>query len=523
MRFAEVVAASGAVAATTKRLAKIDALAALLRRAAPDEIEAVVGFCTGTPRQGRVGVGWAGMAGTDAPPAAVASLTVDDVDRALAGLLAVTGPGSAQRRRDALVELLGRATADEAAFLGRLLLGELRQGALAGVVTDAVARAAGVPVTDVRRAAMLTGDLGVAARIALTGGAAGLARVGLLVGRPVQPMLAATAPSVRAAIEELGEASVEWKLDGARVQIHRDGDTGRIATRNLNDVTGRLPGVVAATLALPATRLVLDGEVLGVTEDDDGDLRPRAFQDTMSDFATRGGEAAAALTVSVFDVLHADGTDLIDAPLRTRQAVLGELAGPLRVPTLVTADPAAAEAFAADALARGHEGVMVKALDAPYEAGRRGSAWRKVKPVRTVDLVVLAAEWGSGRRTGRLSNLHLGARDPDAGPGAFVMVGKTFKGLTDALLAWQTVELLAREVAREGHVVWVRPELVVEIAVDGVLRSTRYPGGVALRFARVKRYRPDKSPEAADTIDTVRGAGDTVQGAGLNRAQPGTA
>lgn len=342
---------------------------------------------------------------------------------------------------------------------------------------------------------MLTGDLGVCAHLARIGGADALARANLVTGRPVMPMLAGTAPSVTAALEELGLASVEWKLDGARVQIHRRDDEVSIFTRNLNEITGRLPGVVAMARSLPVREVVLDAEVLGL----DADGRPGRFQDTMSSFGSDG--AAPGLRAFVFDVLRVDDTDLLDDPLQRRLDVLDAIAGPHRLPHLVTADPAEAERFADRALAAGHEGVMVKALDAPYEAGRRGTHWRKVKPVRTLDLVVLAAEWGHGRRTGWLSNLHLGAR---GAPGEFVMVGKTFKGLTDELLTWQTAQLQARAIADDGHVVHVRPELVVEIAVDGVQASRRYPGGVALRFARVKRYRPDKNAHAADPIEVVQ-------------------
>jgi DNA ligase 1 len=318
------------------------------------------------------------------------------------------------------------------------------------------------------------------------------------VGRPVQPMLAGSSPTVGGALAEVGPASVEWKLDGARVQVHRDGDDVRIFTRNLNDITGRLPGIVDAVRRMPAGQVVLDGEAVGLDEN----LRPQRFQDTMSRFGREDGVAGAGLEAVFFDVLLHDGATVVDEPLSTRLTILDEVAGPLAVPRLVTADPAEATAFADDALARGHEGVMVKSLASTYDAGRRGANWRKVKPVRTLDLVVLAAEWGHGRRTGWLSNLHLGARDPEAG--GFVMVGKTFKGLTDELLAWQTAELQARSIGTEGITVHVRPELVVEIALDGVQRSTRYAGGVALRFARVRRYRPDKAAGDADTIDAVR-------------------
>lgn len=496
---ADLAATHAAVAATRSRTAKVRALADLLRRLVPAEVPVAVGFLVGEPRQGKIGVGWSTAVRVDVAPAVEASLTLLQVDQALDDLQTTTGPGSVERRARLLAELLGRATTPEAELLRRLLTGELRQGALAGVMTDAVAAAAAVPVDAVRRAAMYGGDLGVAAQVALTQGEAGLRAVALHVGRPVQPMLAGSSPTVAEALDEVGRASVEWKLDGARVQVHRRGDDVAIFTRNLNEVTARLPGIVEAVRRMPATELVLDGEAVGL----DDDLRPQRFQDTMSRFGREDGVAGAGLEAVFFDVLLHDASVLVDEPLSTRLTVLDEVAGALAVPRLVTSDPDAASAFADDAVGRGHEGVMVKSLDSSYEAGRRGANWRKVKPVRTLDLVVLAAEWGHGRRTGWLSNLHLGARQPE--DGSFVMVGKTFKGLTDALLAWQTEQLQARAIGTEGITVHVRPELVVEIALDGVQRSTRYPGGVALRFARVRRYRDDKRAADADTIDTVRG------------------
>jgi DNA ligase-1 len=499
VRFAEVVATSRAVAATRARSAKIDALATLLRRLDPDEIATAVCFLTGEPRQGRIGVGWRTLQGATRGGAGYPTLAVADVDDAIDRLARTSGAGAVGARQELLADLFTRATPDEADFLFRLLTGELRQGALGGVMTEAVARAAAVPVDAVRRAAMLGGNLADTAERALRGGVPALGAVGVALMRPVLPMLAASAASVTDALERTGEASVEWKLDGARIQVHRDGGDVRVFTRNLNDVTARLPEVVETVRSLGARRCVLDGETISVDEE----ARPHAFQDTMSRFgrddATSHGMAMSGF---FFDILHLDGTDLVDAPLRERAAVLAGVAGPYRVPAVQTADPVVAAAFLDDALATGHEGVLVKALDSRYDAGRRGGAWRKVKPVRTLDLVVLAAEWGHGRRRGRLSNLHLGARDPERG--GFVMVGKTFKGLTDELLAWQTKQLQELAVRTEGHIVFVQPELVVEIALDGVQVSPRYAGGVALRFARVRGYRPDKSPADADTIETVR-------------------
>jgi DNA ligase-1 len=494
---ADVVAAADAVAATSKRTAKRDALAGLFALLAPDEVPVVVGFLLGEVRQGRIGVGWAAIRDLDCPPSSEANLGVDEVDRAVSVLASTTGSGSQAARRSQLVALLSRATASEADFLGRLFVGEMRTGALAGVVTDAVAAASGIPAATVRRAVMLAGDLGAVARIALTDGREAVEAVGLEPLRAVQPMLASTSESVAAALGEVGEASVEWKLDGARIQVHRAGDDVRIYTRNLNDVTARLPEVVEVVRAFEAASFVLDGEVLGFMGPDQG---PQAFQDTMSRFGRGAGETA--LVPQFFDVLHVDGVDLIDEPLRVRRARLAGLVGPHVIPGTTTDDPAAGEAVLEEALAHGHEGVMVKAADSPYEAGRRGRSWRKVKPVHTLDLVVLAVEWGSGRRQGWLSNIHLGALDPDTGEP--VMVGKTFKGMTDEMLAWQTERFQELETHRSGHTVHVRPEQVVEIALDGAQSSTRYPGGVALRFARVVRYRDDKSAHEADTLDAVR-------------------
>ncbi|MFF2272261.1 ATP-dependent DNA ligase [Agromyces sp. NPDC058136] len=500
----ELVTTSAAVAATRSRLAKIEALAELLRRLEPDEIVPAVGFLVGRPRQGRVGVGWRGVAAASeaSAPATNPSITVGELDAALDRIAAASGTSSSGERADELRELLARATEGEQRLIAGVLLGEVRTGALEGVLADAIARAADRPADVVRRAAMLSGDLGSTARLALTGTADELAAVGLVVGRPVQPMLAATAGSAAAAIEQTGEASVEFKLDGARIQVHRSGDEVRVFTRNLADITHRVPEVVDVVRALPVDRVILDGETLSLGEDG----TPRPFQETMSRF---GAEHAreAVLHPWFFDVLHVDGRDLIDEPLAARLAELERIAPAHRIPGSVTASPETAERVSREALAAGHEGVVVKAIGSPYAAGRRGASWVKVKPVLTYDLVVLACEWGSGRRTGLLSNLHLGARDPDGEfgePGGFVMVGKTFKGLTDELLRWQTARFPEIEVRRTANTVFVEPVTVVEIAIDGVQRSSRYPGGIALRFARVKHYRDDKGAAEADTIQTLR-------------------
>ena len=491
--------ASEELAATAKRSAKAAVLAAVLRDAAPEEVPVVVGVLTGAPRQGRIGIGWRTLRSVDVAPADEPTLDVLDVDRAIDRLAAMSGAGVQGARRQVLGEVFGAATQTEQELLWKVFSGELRQGALDGVMVDAIAKGAGVPIASVRRAHMLSGDLGAAAGAAFAGGAVALAGVGMEPGRAVQPMLAAPAADVASAMAASGPSSVEWKLDGARIQAHRRNGDVRLFTRNLNDVTGRLGAVVELVAALAGGDLVLDGEVLGV--DDEG--APRRFQDTMGDFGADGPTGRGrSLSAYFFDVLHAGGGPVVDEPLFVRREILESVVPAAnRLASLVTADSDTASAFLDDALDAGHEGVVVKALDAPYDAGRRGGAWRKVKPVHTLDLVVIAVEWGHGRRHGWLSNLHLGARRDD---GAFVMVGKTFKGLTDELLTWQTEALRALAIGESGHVVHVRPELVVEIALDGVQASTRYPGGVALRFARVRRYRPDKSPADADPIEAVQ-------------------
>ncbi len=499
MLLADVVAASNAVAATRSRKAKVAVLADALTTAAPDEVETATAYLSGSLRQRRTGLGWRGV--SDLPePADSPSLTVLEVHEAFDALAGLSGAGSHATRAAAVGDLFGRATADEQAWLRGVVTGAVRQGALDALMQEAVAAASGLPLPQVRRSAMLAGSTTAVAVAAITGGEEALAAFGLEVGRPVQPMLASSAPDVGAAMTKAGggRVAVDTKLDGIRIQVHRDGDEVLIATRSLDDITARLPEVVEIVRALPATRLVLDGEAIAL--DDDG--RPRPFQETASRTAQAAG---VAVTAYFFDVLHVDGTDLLDSPGHERAAALEALVpGANRVARLVTDDPEAAGAFVSDALAAGHEGVVVKNLDAPYEAGRRGSAWVKVKPVHTLDLVVLAVEWGSGRREGWLSNIHLGARDPETG--GFVMLGKTFKGMTDETLAWQTerfTELATSPTDKSSYVVHVRPEQVVEIAFDGIQRSTRYPGGMALRFARVVRYRDDKGPHEADTLETV--------------------
>jgi ATP-dependent DNA ligase I len=554
---AEVAEVSRAVAGASGRLAKIAAIADALRTAGPDEVPMVVAYLSGELPQRQIGVGWAAL--RSAPPASAApSLTVLGVDASFSEIGAVVGPGSVAERKRLVDEVMGAATIEEQYFLVRLLSGELRQGALDGVMTEAVARASEVPVALVRRAVMLRGSLPAVAEAALDGGADALSSFGLLVGQPLKPMLASSAPSVEAALGKIaadagkarsgnrrggkgqagnandGEddgsedgtarvddtgaagtrgtpAAVEWKLDGIRVQAHVSGGHVRLFTRTLDDITARLPEVVAALAALPLRTAVFDGELIALRPDG----RPYAFQDTASRAASQtgagGGAGAGAgegdpgvpLSAFLFDVLHLDGVDLIDLPDAERRAALaGVVPAGMLMPRLVTADAEEADAFFRDAVASGHEGVVVKSLATPYAAGRRGAGWIKVKPRHTLDLVVLAVEWGHGRRKGWLSNLHLGARDPETG--GWVMLGKTFKGLTDELLTWQTARLQELEDHRDDWTVYVRPELVVEVAFDGVQRSPRYPGGVALRFARVLRYREDKPAAEADTIASVR-------------------
>jgi DNA ligase 1 len=492
---ADVVTASQQVTGTSSRSRKVAILAELLGRLDPREVGIATGFLTGVPRQGRVGIGYSTIYGIECAPAPEPSLTIEELDRAIDEVQAATGSGSAARRKGILTDLLGRATEEEADFVKRLFTGGLRQGALAGLMVDAVAKAAGVSGVIARRALMLSGDLTRTAEIAITEGEDGLRGVGFELFRPILPMLASTAGDVSEAVESFDRSSVEWKLDGIRIQVHRRGDEVRIYTRNLNETTPTLPGIVEAVRRLPVTQAVFDGEALWMLEGG-----PAAFQDTVSRMDSEA--QPEGIVTFIFDVLHLDGDDLLDAPLEERAARLEAVAPDLKIPSVITSDPGTAQQVLDDALRAGHEGVVVKDAASPYVAGRRGKAWRKVKPVRTYDLVVLGAEWGHGRRQGWLSNLHLGARDPRSGE--LLMVGKTFKGMTDALLDWQTKELLARETERKGIAVLVRPELVVEIALDGVQSSTRYPGGLALRFARVKRYRPDKSAAEADTIDDLR-------------------
>ncbi len=504
MKLSDLVNTSTAVARTRSRLKKRALLSELLRAVSLGEVALAVHYLSGTLPQGRIGLGPAIVRRVAAEStASEASLMLAEVDATFSDIAATAGKGSQQRRRDTLGHLFARSTADERDFLIRLILGELRQGALEAVLVDAIADAAGIDVAEVRRAVMLAADPAPVAVAALAEGEGGLARFRLEPLSPVKPMLAQPAADLGEAMRSLGEAALEVKLDGARVQIHRVGSDVRIYTRRLNDVTDSLPDIVEATLALPARELILDGEVIALR--DDG--RPHPFQVTMRRFGRKTDveemRAKIPLTVFLFDCLHRDGQDLIDRPFRERAAVLSDAAGTgMIVDRLVTDSADEAGRFLSRALGQGHEGIMAKSPDSLYAAGNRGADWLKIKQAHTLDLVVLAAEWGSGRRKGWLSNLHLGARNPD--DGSFVMLGKTFKGLTDRMLAWQTKRLLELEIGRDDYVVHVRPELVAEIAVNEIQSSPTYPGGLALRFARVKRYRKDKPATEADTIETVR-------------------
>ncbi len=449
----------------------------------------------GEPRQGKIGVGYAAAYGAEVEPATEPSVTVGEVDAWIDDLAGLGGAGSSAMRNETITALFARCTEPEQTYLRSVLTGEMRQGALEGVVVEAIASAFEIASDLVRRAVMLGGSLPSAADAAYQGGAAALEAFRIEVLRPVRPMLASTAADPQEAVT--GMSVVDWKLDGARIQVHRLGEEVRIFTRNLNDITARLPGVVAATLALPVDSLIADGEALMVGPDG----RPGRFGETMSQFGADEIREESALSPFLFDLLYLNGEDLLDTPITERLERLHVIApDEMRIPMTITDDPAEAQAVLEVAVAAGHEGIMVKDADSTYLAGRRGSAWKKIKPVHTLDLVILAAEWGHGRRTGWLSNLHLGARDGDE----FVMLGKTFKGMTDVMLEWQTERLLELEERRTKRTVYVRPELVVEIAIDGVVRSPRYPAGMALRFARVKGYREDKTPEEADTVATVR-------------------
>ena len=504
MLLQDVADTSTKVAATTKRLEKIAHLVDLLRRLQPPEIPIAVSYLSGYLRQGRIGIGWSSL--RDAQPdhaADTPSLTLIEVDAAFDRLGAISGAGSTRERARVLHELLSRATSVEQEFLGKLIFGELRQGALEGIMLDAIARAAQVPMPAVRRAHLMAGDLVAVATAALTSGEAGLSAFGVELFRPLQPMLADTAEGIDDALERLGQGAFEYKLDGMRVQVHKSGDDVRIYSRALNNMTASKPELVARVRALPARELILDGEVITLRENG----LPQPFQVTARRFGRkvdleRIGQENPLLPF-FFDAIYLEGETLLDQPGEARFAALQKVVpAQFVIPRKITSDLAEAEEFLRSARKAGHEGVVAKALQAPYDAGRRGSSWLKVKFTETLDLVVLAAEWGHGRRSGWLSNLHLGARDPHNG--GFVMLGKTFKGLTDAMLEWQTAEFLKREIGRDEWTVHVRPDLVVEIAFDDIQASPRYPGGLALRFARVKRYRPDKRAEETDTIERVR-------------------
>jgi DNA ligase-1 len=504
MLLAAVVETSRRVAETTRRLEKVDLLSRLLRELQPDEIEIVVRFLAGSIRQGRIGIGYAALRDAKGPASATPSLEIAEVDRTFQSIVATSGSGSQRQRMELLHQMLARSTEPEQQFLMRLLMGELRQGALEAVMVEALGKASGVAVETVRRAVMLAGDIAPVARALLEQGEAALAQYDVRLFRPVQPMLAGTADDVTEALADLGdgEAALEFKLDGARVQVHRSGDDVVVYSRSLNDVTAAVPDVVETVRALPVKDLILDGEVLSLQPNG----RPQPFQVTMRRFGRKLDvqrlRSELPMTPFWFDLLYFNGSHLLDEPQSRRFAALAEIAGASLIPHMATSDAALGNEFLEQALSRGHEGIMAKAPDARYAAGARGQSWLKVKRARTLDLVILAAEWGHGRRHGSLSNLHLGALDIENG--GFAMLGKTFKGLTDEMLAWQTQELLKIEISRDSYTVYVEPKLVVEIAFNEIQVSPRYPSGLALRFARVKRYRTDKSAAQADTFQTVQ-------------------
>ncbi|HET9251723.1 MAG TPA: ATP-dependent DNA ligase [Candidatus Eisenbacteria bacterium] len=501
MLLGELVATSARVGASSRRLEKIGLLSELLRRAEADEIEIAVAFLAGRLRQGRIGIGGAALQSAAGGASREPVLTLSEVDETMSRFLALSGRGSVSARSSLLSSLFSRATREESDFLARLLVGEVRQGALGGLMEEAVARASGIPVAEIRRAHFFAGSLETVARAALTEGRAGLSGFRADLFRPLAPMLAQPGGDLDESLRSLGEAALEYKLDGARIQIHRLGDDVRVYSRRLHDVTPAVPEIVEVARALPAREMILDGEAIALRPDG----TPHPFQVTMSRFGRRLDVARSRETLPLraflFDAIRLDGQDLHDLPARERFRALRSVAEGLAVPQRVTSDPAEAEAFFDEALRAGHEGVMMKGLDSRYEAGRRGGGWLKMKPAHTLDLVVLAAEWGHGRRTGWLSNLHLGARDP--GSGSYVMLGKTFKGMTDEMLEWQTRRFREIETDTDGTTVHVRPEVVVEVAFNDVQASPQYPAGIALRFARVKRYRPDKTPAEADTLDRV--------------------
>jgi DNA ligase-1 len=503
MLLAEVVETSRKISETTKRLEKTDLLATLLRRLSPDEVEIVVAFLSGRTPQGKIGIGYRTLQEASGGEAPAPTLAVLDVDRILTEIAGVEGRGSERQRLALLNKLFIAATQPERRFLTGLLVGELRQGALEGLMVDAIAKASGVPLDKIRRAAMLAGDAAPVARAALESGEAGLSQYGIRIFRPVQPMLAQSADDIDSALADLGQAALEFKLDGARVQVHKSGNDVVVFSRSLNDVTVAVPEIVEAARALPANELIIDGEVLSLQPDG----RPQPFQTTMRRFGRKLDvermRTELPLSPFWFDLLHLNGSDLLDESQSRRFAALAEMSPPdFLIPNIVTADPQQANEFLLRSLNQGHEGLMAKAPEAAYAAGGRGQSWLKVKQARTLDLVVLAAEWGHGRRHGWLSNLHLGARDTEKG--GFAMLGKTFKGMTDQMLEWQTQELLSLEIERDNYTVYVQPKIVVEIAFNEIQVSPRYPSGLALRFARVKRYRPDKSVEASDTFQTVQ-------------------
>jgi DNA ligase-1 len=503
MQFNKLVEVSRRISETSRRLQKIGLLAEFLKRLAPEEIPIAVSYLSGNLRQGKIGVGYASLRDAALSSQPSQPLSLSEVDAAFQRILETTGPGSSAVRLQLIQDLMSRADTEERGFLSRLIVGELRQGSLEGIMIEALARAADIPVEKMRTAVMLSGNLPLAARTALEQGVSGLAQFKIRILQPFQPMLAQSADTISEAMHSMENAALEYKMDGIRIQAHKSGREVRLFTRNLNDVTEAVPDLAEILLEFGAQETVLDGEALVIGKAG----KPRKFQDTMRRFGRKLNvlelRKKLPLTPFFFDCLYLDGDSLIEKSERERFSALEKIAPPeYLMPRRVSSEPDAAEAFLLASMSAGHEGIMVKDPDAPYEPGVRSNSWLKVKPAHTLDLVVLAAEWGHGRRRGRLSNLHLGARDPESGQ--FIMLGKTFKGMTDAMLEWQTSRLLEIESSRDQWTVYVRPELVVEIVFNDIQSSPHYPAGLALRFARVKRYRPDKRPEEADTIQTVR-------------------
>ncbi|RJR32776.1 MAG: ATP-dependent DNA ligase [Desulfobacteraceae bacterium] len=503
MKIEEVVEASERLRATAGKKAKVSILADLLRRSRGKETYLLAHYLVGSIPSGKIGIGWRTIQNAmEGLSSSGGSVEIHEVQKYLEDLSRVKGSGSAQRKTGTLRELFGRLRQDERSFLTGLLLGELRQGALEGLVLEALAIASSLPPDLIRQSFMFSGDIGLVAEAALHRGKEGLGQFGPRLFRPVYPMLASPAQDPEEALGRLGEAAWEYKIDGARIQVHKGNGNIRVFTRQLKDVTESLPEITDLARTLTADEAIFEGEAFALQADG----KPLPFQTTMRRFGrirdVEKTREEIPLSSYFFDLLYLDGEPLFTRGYRERFRLLSSIMPPGHViPSIVTADPEEASGFLRKSLDAGHEGLMAKGLDSTYAAGQRGFHWLKVKRAQTLDLVILAAEWGHGRRQGWLSNIHLGARDPESG--RFVMLGKTFKGLTDQMLRWMTEKLRTLETDRDSYTVYVKPELVVEIAYSDIQESPRYPGGLALRFARVKRFREDKKAGEADTIQTV--------------------